>query len=136
MRRASGSARFRSRTKTYNLRDPAAADRKTSALLGNIAMNLLWIFVPAATILVSATTGLAGSPEPPVGAMACSGCHPVGSGVETSVPRLAGRKAEEIVAQMRAFRSGQRGATVMDRIAKGYSDAEVETIARWYEAQQ
>jgi cytochrome subunit of sulfide dehydrogenase len=68
--------------------------------------------------------------------MACSGCHPVGSGVETSVPRLAGRKAEEIVAQMRAFRSGQRGATVMDRIAKGYSDAEVETIAEWYEAQQ
>jgi len=24
----------------------------------------------------------------------------------------------------------------MDRIAKGYSDAEVETIAEWYEAQQ
>ena len=135
MRRASAFARFRSRTKTYNLRDLAVADRKTSALLG-IAMNLLWIFVPAATILVSATTGLAGSPELPVGAMACSGCHPLGSGVETSVPRLAGRKAEEIVAQMRAFRSGQRGATVMDRIAKGYSDAEVETIAQWYEAQQ
>jgi cytochrome c553 len=24
----------------------------------------------------------------------------------------------------------------MDRIAKGFSDAEVETIAEWYEAQQ
>jgi cytochrome c553 len=24
----------------------------------------------------------------------------------------------------------------MDRIAKGYPDAEVETIAEWYEAQQ
>jgi cytochrome subunit of sulfide dehydrogenase len=99
-------------------------------------MNLLWVFVSAATVLGSATTGLADSSEPPVGAMACSGCHPAASGVETSVPRLAGRKAEEIVAQMRAFRSGQRGATVMDRIAKGYSDAEVETIAEWYEAQQ
>ena len=96
-------------------------------------MNLLWIFVPAATILVSATTGLAGSPEPPVGAMACSGCHPVGSGVETSVPRLAGRKAEEIVAQMRAFRSGQRSATVMDRIAKGYSDAEGSEVYSSYD---
>ena len=98
-------------------------------------MNLLWVFVPAATVLVSATTGLGGSPEPAVGAMACSGCHPLGSGVETSVPRLAGRKADEIVAQMRAFRSGQRGTTVMDRIAKGYSDAEVATIAEWYAAQ-
>jgi cytochrome subunit of sulfide dehydrogenase len=99
-------------------------------------MNLLWFFVLAATVLASATTGLAGFAEPPARATACSGCHPAGSGVETSVPRLAGRKAEEIVAQMRAFRSGQRGATVMDRIAKGYSDAEVETIAEWYEAQQ
>jgi len=99
-------------------------------------MNLLWVFVPAATVLVSATTGVAGSSDPPVGAMACSGCHPLGSGVETSVPRLTGRRADEIVAQMRAFRSGQRGATVMDRIAKGYSDAEVESIAEWYGAQQ
>jgi sulfide dehydrogenase cytochrome subunit len=37
---------------------------------------------------------------------------------------------------MRAFRSGQRQATVMDRIAKGYSDPEVEAIAEWYEAQR
>jgi cytochrome subunit of sulfide dehydrogenase len=136
MRRASGSARFRSRTKTYSLRDAAAAESKTSALLGNIAMKLLLVFVCAAIVVGSTTTGLAGSFEPPVGAMACSGCHPEGSGVETSVPRLAGRKAQEIVAQMRALRSGQRGATVMDRIAKGYSDAEVEAIAKWYEAQQ
>ena len=113
-----------------------AANRKTSALLGEYRHELALAFVPAATVLVSATTGLAGSPEPPVGAVACSGCHPARSGVETSVPRLAGRKAEEIVAQMRAFRSGQRGATVMDRIAKGYSDAEVEAIAEWYEAQR
>jgi cytochrome c553 len=33
---------------------------------------------------------------------------------------------------MQAFRSGQRAATVMDRIAKGFSDAEVEAIATWY----
>ncbi|MGO8913899.1 MAG: c-type cytochrome [Bradyrhizobium sp.] len=52
------------------------------------------------------------------------------------MPRLAGRNAADIVAQMRAFRSGQRAATVMDRIAKGYSDAEVEAIAAWYAAQQ
>jgi sulfide dehydrogenase cytochrome subunit len=37
---------------------------------------------------------------------------------------------------MQAFRSGQRGATVMDRIAKGYTDAEIEAIADWYQAQR
>jgi cytochrome c553 len=51
------------------------------------------------------------------------------------VPPLAGKNAAEIVAQMQAFRAGQRPATVMDRIAKGFSDAEVQAIAAWY-AQQ
>jgi cytochrome subunit of sulfide dehydrogenase len=99
-------------------------------------MNLLCALVPAAAVLVSIATAAAGTPEPPVGAAACSGCHPASAAVETSVPVLAGRKAEDIVAQMRAFRSGQRQATVMDRIAKGYSDPEVEAIAAWYEGQR
>jgi cytochrome c553 len=37
---------------------------------------------------------------------------------------------------MRAFRDGQRPATVMHQIAKGYSDAEIEAIAGWYAAQK
>jgi cytochrome subunit of sulfide dehydrogenase len=100
------------------------------------SMNLLPAFIPAAAVLLSITAAAAGSSEPPVGAAACSGCHPPSSAVETSVPVLAGRTAQEIVAQMQASRSGQRGATVMDRIAKGYTDAEIEAIADWYQAQR
>ena len=37
---------------------------------------------------------------------------------------------------MRAFRDGQRPATVMHQIAKGYSDAQIEAIAGWYAAQK
>jgi cytochrome subunit of sulfide dehydrogenase len=99
-------------------------------------MNLLPAFIPAAAVLLSITAAAAGSSEPPVGAAACSGCHPASSAAEISVPILAGRTAQEIVAQMQAFRSGQRGATVMDRIAKGYTDAEIEAIADWYQAQR
>lgn len=51
------------------------------------------------------------------------------------MPPLAGRKPAEIVDAMRAFRTGQRSATVMDRIAKGFSDTEVEAIANWYSSQ-
>jgi cytochrome c553 len=47
------------------------------------------------------------------------------------MPPLAGRPAETIVADMRAFRTGERPATVMDRIAKGFSDAETRSIAEW-----
>jgi cytochrome c553 len=36
---------------------------------------------------------------------------------------------------MQAFRSGQKPATVMNRIAKGFSDDEIRAIADWLGAQ-
>lgn len=33
---------------------------------------------------------------------------------------------------MQEFRAGSRPATVMDRIAKGFTDEEVKAIAAWY----
>jgi len=85
-----------------------------------------------AGLMVCASSAFATAPEPPPGASACSGCHPASAGRRTGVPSLAGRDPADIVAAMQAFRSGQRAATVMDRIAKGFSDAEVEAIAAWY----
>jgi cytochrome c553 len=78
----------------------------------------------------------AATPVPPSGAASCSGCHPRNPKVQTPVPPLAGRKADDIVAAMQAFRAGQKPATVMDRIAKGFSDAETRAIADWLGAQQ
>ena len=74
--------------------------------------------------------------EPPSGASSCSGCHAASAAVQTPVPRLAGRPATDIVAAMRDFRGGQRPATVMDRIAQGFSDGETVAIAEWYAGQQ
>jgi cytochrome c553 len=41
------------------------------------------------------------------------------------VPALAGRDAAELRALMQAFRDGTRPATIMDRIARGYTEAEL-----------
>jgi tripartite-type tricarboxylate transporter receptor subunit TctC len=49
---------------------------------------------------------------------------------------LSGRNPADIVAAMEAFKGGQRPSTVMDRIAKGFSDDEVKAIATWYGAQK
>ncbi|HML12433.1 MAG TPA: cytochrome C [Xanthobacteraceae bacterium] len=73
---------------------------------------------------------------PPPGAAACTGCHATSAKIETRVPRVAGRNPAEIVAAMEAFRSGQKPATVMDRIAKGFTDAEIRAIAEWLGAQR
>ena len=78
--------------------------------------------------------GSAGAAPP--GASSCSGCHPASASVDTPVKQLVGRKPEEIVAAVEAFRSGAKPATVMDRIAKGFTDDEIKAIADWYGAQK
>ena len=37
---------------------------------------------------------------------------------------------------MIAYKSGQRSGTIMDRIAKGFSDEEIQAIATWYQSQK
>jgi cytochrome subunit of sulfide dehydrogenase len=82
-------------------------------------------------MLTAPFSALAGAPEPPPGASSCSGCHATRR-ADTAVPPLVGRPASDIIAQMQAFKSGQKPATVMGRIAKGFTDAEIQDIANWY----
>ncbi|MGO4155621.1 c-type cytochrome [Cupriavidus sp. YAF13] len=69
-------------------------------------------------------------------AAACAGCHgPAGRAPAGSVvPALAGRDQSELVRQMQDFKQGKREATVMQQIAKGYSDQQIEAIAGWFAA--
>lgn len=85
-----------------------------------------------AALLVAAMAAMPAMAAPasvPPGALSCGGCH--APAPEGAIPSLAGRNAGEIVADMQAFRSGARPATVMDRIAKGFSDEETRAIADW-----
>jgi sulfide dehydrogenase cytochrome subunit len=104
-------------------------------------MNAMRVIAAVAALSVSiglAPTGpaAAAARELPAGAASCTGCHPANAGVDTPMPRLNGRNAAELVEQMQAFRAGQRNATVMGRIAKGFSDAEIQAIAAWYAQQR
>ena len=90
----------------------------------------------AAIGFVSIAAAVVVSAEPPAGAAACSGCHPSAARGSSPVTRLAGRDRAEIVKAMQDFRSGARTGTVMDRIAKGFTDAEIQAIAAWYAAQR
>ncbi len=67
----------------------------------------------------------------------CAICHGTeGRPVTKDVVPLAGLPREHIASQMRAFRDGQRPATVMHQIAKGYSDAQIDALAAWFAAQK
>ena len=74
--------------------------------------------------------------DAPPGATSCSGCHSP-SATETSVPPcLNGRDPAKTVAALQEFRSGQRPATIMDRVVKGFTPEEIAAIAAWYGAQK
>jgi cytochrome subunit of sulfide dehydrogenase len=108
--------------------------------------------VLAALLAAVAGTALAQQPAPPPPAFAapnlspravasmaaaCAMCH--GSqgrpAAGSSLARLASRTADRTVDAMREFKEGKREATIMHQIAKGYSDAEVAAIAKYFESQ-
>ncbi len=89
----------------------------------------------AALAAVLALAGAATAADAPPGSSSCSGCHVTGRSAGSTVPRLIGQNAAQIVAAMEDFRSGKRSATVMDRVAKGFTDDEIKAIAAWYAAQ-
>ncbi|MBI3775530.1 MAG: cytochrome C [Gammaproteobacteria bacterium] len=63
----------------------------------------------------------------------CAGCHGM-DGVSTgSIPSINLLSADAIVAALKAFKSGERPGTVMDRIAKGYTDEEIQRIADYFQ---
>ena len=67
----------------------------------------------------------------------CAICHGTdGRTASKDVVPLAGLPREHIASQMRAFRDGQRPATVMHQIAKGYNDAQIDALAAWFAAQK
>lgn len=92
------------------------------------------LVVPFLLIGGAISSATAQSVAPP-GATACSGCHGPGQS-GAAVPPLHGLPPEDIVVAMQAFRSGQRPATVMDRIAKGFTDEETRAIASWLSQQR
>lgn len=62
--------------------------------------------------------------------LSCSGCHGANGRSPGQIPPLYGRSIEALAQALREFRADQRPATVMNRIAKGYSDAEIDAVAR------
>jgi cytochrome c553 len=96
-------------------------------------MNATRISVAAATVLLIAGAGSAA--EVPAGASSCTGCHAAASG-SNAMRALGGMPAAEITAKMTAFKSGNAQATIMDRIAKGFTEEEIRAIATWYAAQK
>jgi sulfide dehydrogenase cytochrome subunit len=65
-------------------------------------------------------------------ALACTGCHGTSGQGIGSIPAINGIPESKFIRTMQDFKSGQRAATVMDRIAQGYDDRDFLEFARFF----
>ncbi len=76
-------------------------------------------------------TALADAVSPATLATACFTCHGTDGKSPGAIPTLHGKTAAYIEQQLKAFKTDQRQVTLMNRIAKGYRDSEIEAIAKY-----
>lgn len=91
--------------------------------------------------LLACSLALAGAATAgPSGAMlanTCAGCHGTnGSSVGPASPTIAAMDKEVFTDAMKAYKDGSRAATIMDRIAKGYTDEQFAAMAEFFAAQK
>jgi sulfide dehydrogenase cytochrome subunit len=88
--------------------------------------------LPAAAAALGLLLALPAAAQAPLAAEGCTGCHgPNGAGAG-GVPAIAGRDAAELRALMAAFRANERPATIMGRVARGYTEAEIAAVAEHF----
>jgi sulfide dehydrogenase cytochrome subunit len=71
-------------------------------------------------------------------AATCANCHGTEGRAlkDASVPGLSGLSADTIIEQMKAFKSGERNATIMHQIAKGFTDQQIQQLANYFASQK
>jgi sulfide dehydrogenase cytochrome subunit len=101
-------------------------------------MSRMWKrWALAAGVVAVSTAALAAPPSAAMLGNACAGCHGTnGASAGLTMPSLAGQTKESIVFSMKKFKSGERQSTIMGQLARGYSDAEIESMADFFSAQK
>ena len=65
----------------------------------------------------------------------CFSCHGTDGKSAGAMPTIADKTESYIVDKLTSFKSGKLDATVMNRIAKGFSDAEIAALAKFFSGQ-
>ena len=114
----------------------STATRRLAAVLGLLALS-------AANTGAAGAAGVAGAAAAQhlhtrALAATCAQCHGTdGQAVAgQAMVRLAGQPKDYLLAQLLAFRAGQRPATVMHQISRGYSAEQLDEVAAYFAAQK
>jgi len=66
----------------------------------------------------------------------CEGCHGTeGNSSGPAIPSIAGMSEDYLIESMEAYLEGDTKSTIMGRIMKGYTEEEIELMAKFYAKQ-
>lgn len=65
-------------------------------------------------------------------ALSCAACHGTDGKSPGAIPTIDGRSVKEMKEALTGFKAGTRQATVMNRLAKGYTDQEIDQLAEYF----
>jgi cytochrome c553 len=69
-------------------------------------------------------------------AASCANCHGTNGISQGGMPSLAGQAKADLVRKMQDFKAGRTPATVMQQLAKGYTDEQIDLLAGFFAAQR
>jgi sulfide dehydrogenase cytochrome subunit len=94
--------------------------------------TILLLAVSSAATAVQAAEPAAHRPTTERLAHACAGCHGTYGHSIAPTPSIAGKPEEEFINAMRDFKSGRRTSSIMNRIARSYTDEDIVNMAQFF----
>ncbi len=87
----------------------------------------------AALLLLSSAAHAQSAADVAVLAGPCANCHIEGAS-SSKIPPIVGRPAPTLAALLKAFKgeTPPPGTTIMNRLAKGYTDEQLEALAKYF----
>ncbi|MGR8951463.1 MAG: c-type cytochrome [Gammaproteobacteria bacterium] len=96
------------------------------------SLSALVVFASASAVPAWSADATAGAEK----AQMCVGCHgPNGKSSNAQWPNLAAQQPAYLIAQLKAFKSGERSNPLMQSMAGNLNDQDMENIAAYFAAQ-
>jgi len=102
---------------------------KPIVVTGAVLMGVLFGGLGSTLGSASAEAGMASAT---VLANTCFSCHGTDGHSAGAMPSINGKPAKFIEMSLKAFRADKKQATVMNRIAKGFDDSEIKSLAEYF----
>lgn len=103
------------------------------------AFGLLLTSCVLAASALAQTKAAKAPPVPPLTlylAGTCTSCHGTDGKVSGTIPSLAGKEKAYLLEQLRLFKTDVLKVTLMNQLAKGFTDDELALLADYYAAQK